>query len=379
MPIYLDNAASTPLDPEVFAVMASWLTDQVGNASSVQHAAGRAVATAVAHAREQVAALLHCTADEVVFTSCATEACNLAITGMLKPKLDRGEAVHIIAPLHEHPAVLEPVRQLARIGAAVTWVEPGASGVIDASHIEPHLRPETAMVACMAVNNETGTINDVATVRSVCRAHDVSLLVDASQAPGRLAMDVFDSDLTVVSSHKMHGPQGAAALAIRGQLTRAMIAPVLHGGGHEGGLRSGTLNGPAIVGMGEAAARAMATLPSEAPRQASLRDRLEHALLEIFPGSVVHGDTDQRVCGISMMSLATGSPGPVSQLVHAVALSHGSACSSVGGSRSHVLEAMGCAPHVAASAVRLSLGRLTSEDDVAAAIDAFAAISPRAD
>ncbi|MCH2136015.1 MAG: cysteine desulfurase [Phycisphaerales bacterium] len=375
MTVYLDNAASTPIHPAAIEAMMPWLQGEGANAASVQHQPGRRAAKAVGEAREQVASLLGRQAGEIVFTASATEACNLAIKGSMRPRLRSGDVIHLVAPMHEHPAVLDPLRRLEREGAQLTLVQPPSSGVMTAAEIEPHLRDDTALVACMHANNEIGTVNDLATISPLCRDRGVLLVVDAAQSAGRVNVSSIEADLLIASSHKMHGPSGAAALAITGGAAGAGLAPLIEGGGHEFGLRSGSLNVPAIVGFAAACQWAETHMVDEGRRLEKLRDQLEHALLDMFPGSQVNGDGAARLPGITNCSLAIGRPEPVPQLLPDVACSTGAACSSAQPGPSHVLAAMGLSEAAASAAVRLSLGAHTTAACVERAIKAFEAIS----
>jgi len=375
MTIYLDNAAGTPIAPSVFEAMLPWLEGVGANAGSTQHKPGRSAAGAVATARSHVARLLGRDSSEVTFTASATEACNLAIKGLARPLLERGQSVHVIAPMHEHPAVLDPFRRLEREGASVTLVKPGPTGLVSADDIAPHIRSDTLLVACMHANNEVGTINDITKIQSCCRDRGIRLLVDASQSTGRIAASTLDADLLVASSHKMHGPAGAGVLAVRGGGRQAALQPQIEGGGQEGGLRSGSINVPAIVGFGAACVLCEMDMAAEAIRLATLRDHLESALLKLFPGSRVNGDICRRLPFMSNIALATGRLEPVHTLVPDVAFSAGSTCSSATPGPSHVLEAMGLSALDAAGSIRLSLGRQTQPADIDAAIAAFERIS----
>jgi cysteine desulfurase len=376
MTIYLDNAASTPLDPAVLECIHPWLSASGANASSA-HAPGRAAAAAVATAREEVALALGMQPSSVVFTATATEACNLAITGLVRPRLRRGDRVHLVAPAHEHAAVLDPLRRMEREGARLTLVAPPSSGVIEAAHLEGHLRKDTLLVACMQVNNEIGTLNDIPSVEHLCKRHGARLLVDATAALGRVDQMPQQADLVVASSHKIHGPAGAGVLGIRTGARSMGLQPLVEGGGHESGLRSGSLNVPAIVGFGAACQLFRQDLRVEQDRQRALRDRLECGLLSLFPGSIVHGDMDARAAHISMVTLATGQPDGITTLVPQVACSTGSACTSMQPGPSHVLEAIGVQAAQGAGAIRFSLGRQTCKADIDAALEAFTKVSRR--
>ena len=375
MTIYLDNAAGTPIAPMVLEAMLPWLNGVGANAGSPQHAPGRAAAEAVETSRSQVASLVGRSPHEVIFTASATEACNLAIKGLIRPLLHRAQSVHLIAPMHEHLAVLDSLRRLEREGARVTLVQPGPTGRITAADIAPHLCSETQLVACMHANNETGTINDIASIQSCCREHGARLLLDASQSAGRINVAGLDADLIVASSHKMHGPSGAGVLAIRGGARAAGFQPQIEGGGQEHGARSGSVDVPAIVGLGAACAMCEADMLTQATRVALLRNRLEGGLLQLFPGSQVNGDVQHRLPFMTNIALATGRPEPIHTLVPEVACSAGSSCGSSTPGPSHVLEAMGVSAQDAAGSIRLSLGRQTQSAEIDAAIAAFKRIS----
>ena len=375
MTIYLDNAAGTPIAPIVLEAMLPWLSGAGANARSVQHALGRDAAEAVAASRSQVASLVGRLPQEAIFTASATEACNLAIKGLVHPMLQRGQSVHLIAPMHEHPAVLGPLRRLEREGARVTFVQPALAGRITADDIVPKLCSDTKLVACMHANNETGTINDIASIQSCCREHGARLLVDATQSAGRIDVAGLDADLIVASSHKMHGPFGAGVLAIRGGARAAGLQPQIEGGGQEDGARSGSVDVPAIVGFGAACTMCQADMPAQASRVAVLRNRLERGLLELFPKSRINGDVQFRLPFITNIALATGQPEPIHTLVPEVACSSGSSCSGSTPGPSHVLEAMGVPSQDAAGSIRLSLGRQTQSSEIDAAIAAFGQIS----
>lgn len=370
-PIYLDYAATTPVDPRVTAAMNECLGLQgdFGNPSS-GHAYGRSAARRVAAARAQLAALVGCASEEVVFTSGATEADNLAIFGAARAPAGAGR--HLVTARTEHRAVLDPMRRLEKEGFEVTWLSPRADGRIDPDAVRAALRPDTRLVSIMHVNNETGVINDVAAIGATCRERDVLLHCDAAQSVGRLEIDLRRQaiDLLSISAHKLCGPKGIGALVVR-PAARPRLAPQLLGGGQERGLRAGTLATHQIVGFGVAAEIAAIEREHEARRLGALRERLWQSL-QGLGGVHLNGAGSERVAailnvsfeGVEGESLVTGLP--------ELALSTGSACSSASAEPSHVLRALGRSTELAQSSLRLSLGRFTTEADVEAAASAIA-------
>lgn len=369
MTIYLDNAATAPLDPGAREAMLPYLGGTANPAS--YHLPGRAAAQAVERAREQVAALIGAGADEIVWTSGATEADNLAIAG--SAAFQRGAPGHIVTAATEHKAVLDPVRRLARAGWRVTELAVDAGGRLDPDAVAAAISEDTVLVSVMHVNNETGVVQDLAAVGERVRAAGATFHVDAAQSLGKLPLsaDAVGADLVSLSAHKLHGPQGIGALYVR-RRPRARVAPVLHGGGHEQGLRPGTVPVHQVVGMGAACALAEARMGEEQAAIARRRDRLWRRLREL-PGARRHGDLDHCVAGILnvgfeglhgealLAGLALGEP--------ALAVSSGAACSDVRAGSSYVLRAMGVPPDVAAASVRFSLGRFTTDDEIERAAD----------
>jgi len=369
MPIYLDYAASTPTDPRVLGAMLPWFTDRPGNAAS-QHPQGRAAAAAVERARGQIASMLCVASDRVTLVSGATESCNLAIKGLMRPRLMRGERVHIVSSAIEHPAVLDPLRRLEREGAAVDLVAPTQSGLVSPEDIVRKLQDDTAMVSLQWVNNELGTINDVEAVGDVCRDRGILFHCDASQAPGKVPIDLsrMPIDAITISGHKMHGPKGSGALVLRGRAEGRPIEPLLEGGGHERGLRSGTLNVPAIVGLGQAAALVASGWEDECEHVTDLMNQLEMGLKRQCPDAVLNGDGGQRVPHILNVTIPSQHPDPLIDRLSGIACSSGSACGSARHEPSHVLRAIGLDDAAIANTVRLSLGRETTKADIDAAI-----------
>lgn len=368
--IYLDHAATTPVDPRVAAAMLDCLgrDGTYGNAASVTHAPGRAAARRVAAARASVAALIGAAPAEIVFTSGATESDNLALLGIMRPNGDRGR--HLVTCRTEHKAVLDPARELERAGFEVTWIDPERDGRIDPESIRAALRADTLLVSVMHVNNEIGVIADLAAMGRLCRERGVLLHTDAAQSAGREPIDVRELGVDLVSftAHKLYGPQGIGALWV-GPRARPWLKPILHGGGHEQGLRSGTLATHQIVGFGVACELAAQSLESERVRLKSLRERLWGGLSTLegvhrngTPGTTVAGLLNVSFEGVEGESLVTALGG--------IAVATGSACSSASAEPSYVLRALGRRPELAQSSLRFSLGRGTSIAEIDAAVSA---------
>ena len=370
--IYLDHAASTPLDPRVLEAMLPWFVERPANAAS-KHSLGLEAAAAVERARLNVASMLGCHADHVTFTASATESCNLALKGLMRPRLRRGEQIHIVSSAIEHPAVLDPLRRLEREGAEVDLAPPTPGGWVDPDEIERRLREDTAMVSVMWVNNELGTINDVAAIGALCRDRGILFHCDASQALGKVVIDLAEIPVDAISvcAHKMHGPKGAAALVLQGRAIDRPIEPLIEGGGHERNLRSGTLDVPAIVGFGCAASVAAQCLDEDQQRIGALRDALQASILAAHSNATINGDQDRRVPHILNITIPTQNPEPLLAQLPGVACSSGAACASAKDEPSHVLAAIGLTPEAAASTIRLSLGRSTTSDHVAIASEAL--------
>ncbi|MDP7029604.1 MAG: cysteine desulfurase family protein [Phycisphaerales bacterium] len=367
-PIYLDYAASTPVDPRVLDAMLPWFTDRPANTAS-QHGPGVQATEAVEQARNQVADMLGCDAAAVCFVSGATESCNLALKGLMRPRLRRGEPVHIISTAIEHAAVLEPLRRLEREGAEIDLVPPTPGGCIDPAAVERRLREDTALVSVMWVNNELGTVNDVGAIGSLCRDRGVLMHCDASQAPGKVAIDLSTLPLDAVSvcAHKMYGPKGAGALVLQGRAEGRPVEPLLEGDGHEQGLRSGTLDVPALVGWGAACDLVQEEFEADRDRIATFRDRLIQVAKEVVPSMRVNGDPSQCVPHILNLTLPSPSPDALIDRLPGIACTGGAACASLRNAGSHVLTAIGVDTSAVPHTIRLSLGRPTTEADIAAA------------
>lgn len=363
-PIYLDNAATTAVDPRVVAEMSEWLgaDGSYGNPSSVNHAFGREAGRRIERARAEVAALVNASADQIVFTSGATEANNLALLGTARFHADR--ARHIVTSRTEHPAVLDACRQLEREGCAVTYLKPGAGGIVAPEQVASALRPDTLLVSVMHVNNEIGVINDIPAIGRLCRERGVLLHVDAAQSAGKVVIDVQADaiDLLSLTAHKLHGPKGIGALCMRRE-PRLGLVPLQFGGGQERAMRSGTLPTHQIVGMGAAFRIAREVMADDTARIAQLRERLWSALAAV-PGIELNGDPERRVAGILNVTV-DGLEGETLLLALAdLALSSGSACASVNAQPSYVLRALGRSDRLAQSSLRLSLGRYTTAAEV---------------
>lgn len=370
--IYLDHAATTPPDAQVVADMLGCLVadGDYGNPASTTHGYGRRARERVEAARAEVAALIGCTPSELVWTSGATEASNLAIKGAMQANRRRGR--HLVTCSTEHKSVLDVCAQLRRDGAQLTILDPGADGRLDPARLAAALRPDTVLVSVMAVNNETGVVQDIAALGRLVRGHGALFHVDAAQATGRLALDLatLDVDLMSLSAHKLYGPKGIGALYVR-RLPRVRLDPQLHGGGQERGLRAGTLPVHQIVGMGTAYRLARGRMAQDEAHIAGLRERL-WAGLAALPGVHLHGHADHRVAGI--LNVGFDGIGAESLLADlpGLALSAGSACTSADQEASHVLRAMGVPAAPERCSLRLSLGRTTDAAQIDAAIGQIA-------
>lgn len=365
LPIYLDYAATTPVDARVARLMAQFLTleGDFGNPASRSHVYGWRAEAAVEEARRQVADLIGADPREIVWTSGATEANNLGIKGAAQANTGRGR--HIVSSLIEHKAVIDCCLELERQGWEITWLQPSREGVIQPAQVAAALRPDTALVSIMHVNNELGTVNDIGAIGALCRERGVLFHVDAAQSLGKLPLDMktLEVDLLSLSAHKIYGPKGMGALYVR-RRPRVQLQAQMHGGGHERGLRSGTLATHQIVGMGEACRIAGEELADESQRLRALRDRFLAALAEM-DGVRINGTLDQRVPGIVNVSFE-GVDGELLLIaLKGLAVSTGSACTSASLEPSYVLKAIGVDDRLAHASVRFSFGRFTSLEEVA--------------
>ncbi len=365
-PIYLDNHATTRVDLRVLSAMLPYFTESYGNAASINHVFGDEARTAVEHARQQVAALIHTDPRGVVFTSGATEANNLAIKGLVQPALRSGQQPHVVTNLAEHRSVLEPLRRLERAGAAVTWLPVDRFGQVSIEHVAAALRPETLLVSVMAANNEVGTLNPIAEIGALCRERGILFHCDAVQAAGKVPVDFVAAqcDLLSVSAHKLYGPKGVGALVVRKGSKAARLEPLLDGGGHEFHLRSGTLPVPLIVGFGLACELAQAELASEAARLSQWRDELWGRLSSKFPQLMLNGHPTQRLPGNLNFSVPGVDGEVLMNSMQEIAVSSGSACTSADPEPSHVLRAMGRTDQLTRASLRFGLGRFTTADEI---------------
>ena len=362
LPIYLDNAATTKIDPRVLDKMMPFLTEDFGNPASRSHSFGWSGDKAVEHAREQVADAVGCDSKEIIWTSGATESINLALKGAAHFYQDRGK--HLITVKTEHKATLDTMRELERTGFEVTYLTPENNGLIDLNKLAAVIRPDTVLISVMFVNNEIGVIQDVAAIGNLCREKNIIFHVDAAQAIGKVdfSLNKLNIDLMSFSAHKAYGPKGIGALYVR-RRPRVRLMPLIHGGGHERGFRSGTLPTHQIVGMGEAFAIAKAELAEELPRLTKLRNKLLNGLKSIEE-IYINGDLEQRVPHNLNVSFNYVEGESLIMAIKDIAVSSGSACTSASLEPSYVLRAIGRNDELAHSSIRFSLGRFTTEEEV---------------
>lgn len=366
-PIYLDYSATTPVDPRVVDKLLPFLREDFGNPASRSHAYGWRAEEAVELARAQVAALVNCDPKEVVWTSGATESINLAIKGAAHFYKDKGQ--HIITVKTEHKATLDTCRELEREGYQVTYLDVLENGLIDLEAFNAALRPDTVLVSVMFVNNEIGVIQDIPAIGEICRERGIVFHVDSAQATGKVEIDLADLkvDLMSFSAHKTYGPKGMGALFVR-RKPRVRLEPLIHGGGHERGMRSGTLPTHQIVGMGEAFELAKKEMAAENERIRMLRDRLWSGLQQI-DAVYLNGDFDRRVPHNLNVSFNYVEGESLLMAVKDIAVSSGSACTSASLEPSYVLRALGRSDELAHSSIRFSVGRFTTEADIDFAVD----------
>ncbi|MEE8310656.1 MAG: IscS subfamily cysteine desulfurase [Candidatus Binatia bacterium] len=363
--VYLDNQATTRLDPRVLAAMMPYLTDVYGNAASRTHAFGWEAEEAVDLARSRIAALIGARPKEIVFTSGATESDNLAIKGVADFYRERGD--HIVTVQTEHKAVLDSCRSLERRGdARVTVLRPRSDGRLDLDELAAAITDRTVLVSVMHANNEIGVVQPLAEIGRICRDAGVLFHCDAAQSVGKLPIDVdaMNVDLLSLSGHKMYGPKGAGALFVRARGSRVRLTPLIDGGGHERGLRSGTLNVPGIVGVGAACEIASVEMDAEAARILALRERLRARFVDELDDVTINGDLDQRLPGNLNISFAFIEGDALLMGLKDVALSSGSACTSASLEPSYVLRAIGVRDSLAHGSVRFGIGRFNTRDEI---------------
>lgn len=375
IPIYLDYMATTPVDPRVIEHMVRYLgpSGDFGNAASLHHVYGQAAAAAVDRARSGIAGVVGCHPPEIVFTSGATESNNLAILGAARFYQQKGR--HLITMSTEHKSVLDAFHQLEREGFQVTYLPSESNGLLNLSHLENALRDDTVLVSIMHVNNEIGVVQDIAAISDLLRGRGILFHVDAAQSGGKLAIDLqtLPVDLMSFSAHKMYGPKGVGALYVRHK-PRIRLQPQTFGGGHEGGLRSGTLATHQIVGLSEAMLLSNALRVEEQARLLSMRKRLWDGIKSI-PGIQLNGHEQARIAGNLNVSFTGIDGGMLLQALHGLAVSTASACLSQRTQSSYVLQALGLSPHLVQSSIRLSLGRFTTDEDVQHAIMMIQAVT----
>jgi cysteine desulfurase len=375
LPIYFDNAATTRCDPRVVEAMLPYFSEKFGNSASRNHSFGWEAEDGVELAREQAAALIGANPKEVIFTSGSTESNNLAIKGaaLMYAKAPAGQTGrgHIITAIHEHKAVLDPCKRLQREGFDVTFLEPGADGIITAEMVAGAMRPDTILVTLMWANNELGTINEIPQIGALCHQRDVVLHTDATQWVGKMPTDVERDcvDLMSWSGHKMYGPKGVGALYVRRRKPRVRLEAILDGGGHERGMRSGTMNVTGIIGFGKACELCRQEMDHERERLLKLRRKLEAGLASRIEVCQVNGHADKRLPNIANVSFGFVEGESLMMGVKDIACSSGSACTSASLEPSYVLKALGVGDELAHSSLRLSLGRWTTEEEVDFAIE----------
>jgi cysteine desulfurase len=371
-PIYLDNHATTRTDPEVVAAMLPFFTEHYGNAASVSHRFGWAAEEAVEHAREQVARAIGAETREIIFTSGATESNNLAIKGLAQAAIRKGK--HLVTVSSEHKAVLDPMKRLARQGWDVTIIDCDEHGGVSTEAVAAALTDQTVLVSVMAANNEVGTINPIGEIGRLCHDRGIVFHTDAAQAVGKISIDVRRDqvDLLSISAHKFYGPKGIGALYVRRHDPQVRLQPLLDGGGHERGFRSGTLAVPMIVGLGTAIELAVGRLPEESRRILELRERLHEGLVGRLPGIRLNGHPTDRLPGNLNLSFVDVDGEALMMAMRDVAVSSGSACSAADPEPSHVLLAMGLSEDIARSSLRFGLGRFTTIEEVDFAIESVA-------
>ncbi|BAC92325.1 IscS subfamily cysteine desulfurase [Gloeobacter violaceus] len=363
--IYMDNNATTPVDPVVLEVMLPYFTEKFGNAASRNHAYGWEAEEAVENARAQIAAAVGADPKEIIFTSGATESNNLALKGVAEVYREKGN--HIITVVTEHKCILDSAKYLEQHGCRITYLPVKPDGLIDLAELEAAITPETVLISVMFANNEIGVIQPVAEIAKIAKSHGVLFHTDAAQALGKVPIDVqaLGIDLMSMSGHKLYGPKGIGALYVRRKNPRVRLEAQLHGGGHERGMRSGTLYVPLIVGMGAAAERAVQNLEVEAARTRKLRERLLEQITGRLSEVYVNGSLEHRLSGNLNLSFAfVEGEALLMGLNDTVALSSGSACTSASLEPSYVLKALGVGDELAHSSLRFGIGRFNTEEDI---------------
>jgi cysteine desulfurase len=363
-PIYLDYHATTPVDERVLEAMLPYFREHFGNAASRNHSFGWVAEEAVEKARKQIAALINASPKEIVFTSGATESNNLAIKGVAEMYAEKGN--HIITAATEHKAVLDTCKRLEKRGFRVTYLPVRPDGLIDLDQLRDSITDKTILVSIMYGNNEIGTIQDIRTIGQICHEKGVLFHTDATQAVGKIPVDVIadNIDLLSCSAHKMYGPKGVGALYVRRKNPRVQLTAQMDGGGHERGMRSGTLNVPGIVGFGKAAELCQQLMPEEMPRLERLRNKLKDGILAELDEVYINGTMERRLPHNLNMSFAYVEGESLLMGINDIAVSSGSACTSATLEPSYVLKALGAGDDLAHSSIRFGLGRFTTEEEI---------------
>src|SRR5579863_7626691 len=364
LPIYMDNHATTPMDPRVLEEMLPYFMEKFGNAASRNHSFGWAGEEGVETARERIAKLVGATTKEIIFTSGATESDNLAIKGVAEMYREKGN--HIITAVTEHKAVLDTCKRLEKYGYRVTFLPVQKDGLIDMDDLKRAMDDKTILVSIMAANNEIGVLQPVADIGKLCREHGVIFHTDATQAVGKVPTDVNKQniDLMSISGHKMYGPKGVGALYVRRKNPRVQVSAIIDGGGHERGMRSGTLNVPGIVGLGKACSIAQEEMAQESCRLAGLRNRLKDRIMNRLDESFINGSMEHRLPGSLNISFAYVEGESLLMGINDIAVSSGSACTSATLEPSYVLKALGTGDDLAHSSIRFGIGRFNTEAEV---------------
>ncbi|TGE23832.1 IscS subfamily cysteine desulfurase [Hymenobacter aquaticus] len=368
LPIYLDNNATTPLDPRVLEAMMPYLTEVFGNAASRNHPFGWAAEEAVDYAREQIASLINCDSKEIIFTSGATESDNLGIKGVYEMYAQKGN--HIITATTEHKAVLDTCKHIEKLGGRVTYLPVNSEGLISLADLEAAMTPQTILVTIMYGNNETGTIQPIREIAAIAHKHGALFMTDGTQAVGKIPVDVIADgiDIMAFTAHKMYGPKGVGALYVRRKNPRVKVTAQMDGGGHERGMRSGTLNVPGIVGLGKACELARLEMAADTARLSAMRDKLERELLTLEE-SYVNGSREHRLPHVTNISFKYVEGEGLMMGVKDLAVSSGSACTSASLEPSYVLKALGLSDDLAHSSLRFGLSRFTTEEQIDYAIN----------
>jgi cysteine desulfurase len=364
LPIYLDNNATTPMDPRVFEAMTPYFLEDFGNAASRNHPFGWKAEEAVDYAREQVAKLIGADPKEIIFTSGATEGDNLGIKGVFEMYAQKGN--HIITATTEHKAVLDTCKHIEKLGGEVTYLQVKPDGLIDLAELEAAIKPTTILISIMWANNEIGTVMPIREISAIAKKHGVLLFTDGTQAVGKIPVDVNKDgiDLMAFTAHKMYGPKGVGALYVRRKNPRVKVTAQMDGGGHERGMRSGTLNVPGIVGMGKACEVCMQDMEADSKRISKMRDKLETALM-LLEEAYINGSTQHRLPHVTNISFKhVEGEGLLMGFNKNIALSSGSACTSASLEPSYVLKALGLGDDLAHSSLRFGLGRFTTDEQI---------------